>query len=457
MRIPQRWLQQLRKMAVSLPAALLAVLLLIGVNEMGFQRSRNAVDDMARTQDTSAALNRLLQNMLDAETGLRGFLLTGEESYLQPYQSAVGTLQSNLTELRDIFAGSPEDLGEFTQLTQQISRKLSEMDLSLRLRRQGNEDAWRFVMFTDVGKENMDAIRTHALTLIQRNDQRTARSQADILRSLQLSRLGIITVAAIGLLAFYMYLLQSTALQTALQREQKILERERDRLEEQVRQRTASLAELATHLQQVREDERGHLARELHDELGALLTAAKLDVARLKSRIDTTPPEVSERLLHLTESLNSVIALKRRIIEDLRPSSLENLGLTASLEILASEFAQRSNIEVEARLENVDLPRAVQLTVYRIVQESLTNIGKYAQARRAQVSVLRQPDQVVVEIRDDGVGFAPGGVPSKSHGLAGMRHRVEAAGGRFTVQSQPGEGTVVSAMIPAQGSPEAAG
>ena len=199
---------------------------------------------------------------------------------------------------------------------------------------------------------------------------------------------------------------------------------------------------------QVRTTDVGRAGHLLGDELGALLTAAKLDVARLKSRIDTTPPEVSERLRHLTDTLNSVIALKRRIIEDLRPSSLANLGLTASLEILTREFAQRSSIEVEAQLENVELPPALQLTVYRIVQESLTNIGKYAQARHAEVSVLRHPTHVAVEIRDDGVGFAPGGVPIKSHGLAGMRHRVEAAGGRFTVRSQPGEGTVVSAVIP---------
>jgi hypothetical protein len=92
----------------------------------------------------------------------------------------------------------------------------------------------------------------------------------------------------------------------------------------------------------VREEERGHLARELHDELGALLTAAKLDVARLKSRLGDQPPEVGQRLQHLTETLNSGIALKRRIIEDLRPSSLSNLGLTASLEILAREFSERS-------------------------------------------------------------------------------------------------------------------
>ncbi|KAB2899693.1 MAG: histidine kinase [Burkholderiaceae bacterium] len=449
-----RW-TQIRKMAVSLPMALLAALVLVGINETGYQRSREAVDEMAQTQNTRAALNRLLQNMLDAETGLRGFLLTGEERYLQPYEGAVGILQSNLDELRNTLVNSPEDQEDFTQLSRQISRKLSEMDLSLQLRRQGNEDAWRFVMFTDVGKENMDAIRTHALALIQRSTERTARSQADILRSLTLSRLGIATVAAIGLLAFYMYLRQATALQTALQREQENLERERDRLEGLVRERTASLTELATHLQQVREDERGHLARELHDELGALLTAAKLDVARLKSRIDTSPPEVSERLRHLTETLNSVIALKRRIIEDLRPSSLANLGLTASLEILTREFAQRSSIAVDAQLENVDLPPATQLTVYRIVQESLTNIGKYAQARNAVVSVQRHTGHVAVEIRDDGVGFVPSHLPAKSHGLAGMRHRVEAVGGRFSVLSQPGQGTVVSATIPSE--PEAPG
>src|SRR5699024_319085 len=94
-------------------------------------------------------------------------------------------------------------------------------------------------------------------------------------------------------------------------REQALLSEERTRLEQLVRERTATLTELANHLQQVREDERGHLARELHDELGALLTAAKLDVARLKSKIEMSNPEVADRVKHLTETLNSGIALKR--------------------------------------------------------------------------------------------------------------------------------------------------
>lgn len=442
-----RW-PNFRKMAISLPLALLAVSVLVGINEAGYLRSHDAVNALARTHTTRAALDRLMQNMLDAETGLRGYLLTGDDRYLAPYEKSVATISNNLDELRGLFLQSSEDLDDFAQLSRQIARKMSELDLSLRLRRQNNDDAWKFVLSTDVGKENMDAIRALAGRLIDRSTQRTEHSTAEILRSLMLSRLGIATVAMIGLLAFYMYLRQAMALQAANAREQEVLARERDRLEHLVRERTASLTELANHLQQVREDERGHLARELHDELGALLTAAKLDVARLKSRVDVNAPEIAERLRHLTETLNSGIALKRRIIEDLRPSSLFNLGLTASLEILTREFSDRSSVEVDVNLETVELSDPVQLTIYRMVQESLTNIGKYANASKVLVAVHNYPTHVAVQIRDDGEGFETSKVNPAAHGLVGMRHRVEAAGGRLTVTSQPGEGTLVSAILP---------
>jgi signal transduction histidine kinase len=268
-------------------------------------------------------------------------------------------------------------------------------------------------------------------------------------RSLLLSRIGIAAVAMAGLLAFYLYLRQTTALEAAGEQQQKVLQQERDLLERQVRERTATLAELATHLQQVREEERGHLARELHDELGALLTAAKLDVARLKSRLGAQPtPEVGQRLQHLTDALNSGIALKRRIIEDLRPSSLSNLGLTASLEILAREFSERSGVEITTELESVELDEPRQLTVYRLVQESLTNIGKYAEARHVEITVQNHGNHVEVDIADDGKGFKVADIRPSTHGLAGMRHRVEAAGGRLTVISTPGKGSRISAVLP---------
>ena len=435
-------------MALSLPMALLAAMVLVGINEVGHMRSQDAVEQLAQGLTTRSDVNKLLQSMLDAETGQRGYLLTGNETYLEPYDKAVATVQKNLDSLRMQFMASPEDMQEFALLSRQISRKLAEMELSLRLRRQGNEDAWKFILNTDVGKEHMEAIRQHAQELIARSDKRLQQGREQIEQSLMLSRIGIATVTAIGLLAFYMYLRQTQAVQTVNLREQEVLERERDRLEGLVRDRTATLSELANHLQQVREEERGHLARELHDELGALLTAAKLDVARLKSKIDATAPDVSERLKHLTETLNSGIALKRRIIEDLRPSSLSNLGLTAALEILTREYAERAGIDVETSLEPVQLPDAAQLTVYRMVQEALTNIGKYAKARKVLVSVHGYPTHVAVQVRDDGVGFDPGSVRPTSHGLAGMRHRVEAAGGRLTLTSRPGNGTLLSAVLP---------
>jgi signal transduction histidine kinase len=444
----QRWLPKVRRMALSLPMALLAAAVLVGINETGHMRSQDAVRQMSQWQVTRAAVNSLLQSMLDAETGQRGYLLTGNDTYLQPYDRAMTAVQSHLDTLRNQFVDSKEDLQEVAHLSRQVSRKLAEMELSLRLRRQGNEDAWKFVLHTDMGRENMDEIRKHAHALIERSSAKVKLGQEQILQSLMLSRIGIATVTAIGLLAFFMYLRQAHALLVVSQREQALLEHERDRLEGLVRERTATLSELANHLQQVREDERGHLARELHDELGALLTAAKLDVARLKSKIDATVPDIAERLKHLTETLNSGIALKRRIIEDLRPSSLSHLGLTAALEILTREYAQRAGIEVETNLEQVELPGTAQLTVYRMVQEALTNIGKYAQASKVLVSVHAHPKHVAVQVHDNGTGFDPASVRVSSHGLAGMRHRVEAAGGRLSVHSSPGNGTLLSAVLP---------
>ncbi|WP_027995589.1 CHASE3 domain-containing protein [Simplicispira psychrophila] len=442
-----RW-SQFKEITLSLPLAVLTAILLIGINEASYQRSSAAMTGMAHVQSTHALLSKLLQTMLDAESSHRGYLLTGEQPYLVPYDRSIATISAQLDQLRDALINDPVQLSQFSELARQVARKLSEMDLSLQFRRQGNEDAWKFVLSTDVGKKNMDAIRALAGSLLQAQEKQTLESQIQVNRSLWLARAGIAAGTALGLLGFYMFLRQATALRRAAEREQDVLEAERARLEELVRERTLSLSELANHLQAVREDERGHLARELHDELGALLTAAKLDVARLKSKIDVNTPDIAERLSHLVEMLNSGIALKRRIVENLRPSSLAHLGLTAALEILAREYADTAGIQVETDFETVTLPEATELTVYRMVQESLTNIGKYADAQKITITVHNYPSHVAVQIRDDGKGFDVAGIARSSHGLVGMRQRVEAAGGRLTVASQRGQGTLVSAILP---------
>ena len=438
----------LPKLAISLPLAMLAAAILIFINESSFQQSTAAVASLEQAQQTRGAINRLVRQILDAETSQRGYLLTGDKRYLEPYDTVAKDINQNLDLLRQLFLLDPVQLSDFDVMSHHILRKLAEMDLTVHMRKQGNEDGWKFILTTDVGKEQMEAIRRLSFKLSANNTKKMEQSQVQIKKELQLSRIGIATTVVVGLLAFYMYLLQTQALVASGLREQKSLERERDLLEKQVRERTTTLAELATHLQNVREDERGYLARELHDELGALLTAAKLDVARLKSRMAGNAPEALERLEHLTRTLNTGIALKRRIVEDLRPSSLSHLGLVASLEILAREFEDRSGLSIATDLETVELGGSAQLTVYRLVQESLTNIAKYANATQVKISLHNFANYMSIEVRDNGKGFRLQNVSTRSHGLTGMRHRVEAVGGKLTIESNENNGTSISASLP---------
>lgn len=273
------------------------------------------------------------------------------------------------------------------------------------------------------------------------------------------ARLGALLVGAgavaLSALALVTHRVQRRGHESA--RLQRQAQDETGRLEALVRERTAQLTELAQHLQTVREDERQRLARDLHDELGALLTSAKLDTARIRARLQPLAGagagdmgEVLERLVHLNGTLDQVIALKRRITEDLRPSALAHLGLVAALEILAREVDRDAALPVHCALQAVPLAPAAELTVYRLVQEAVNNALKHARAQQLWLTLQRTDDGAVcVEVRDDGVGFDPRAVPRAAHGLVGMRYRVEAAQGSLSVDAAPGRGTVIKALLPA--------
>jgi signal transduction histidine kinase len=439
------------KLALVLPMAVLAVASLIALNELGYRRSTDAALVLIEEQETRSQTNLLLQQVLDAETGQRGFLLTGDEKYLVPYSEATSKINSTLDKLRLMYADDPAQLARFATLARAVSRKLAEIEVTIKLRQLGGDsENWLQVVRTDLGRDYMNSVRESALALVGMTDTRLQATQLQIDRSLTISRIGVTLAALLGLLAFALYLRQTEKLNRVSETQRELLAVERTGLEKLVRERTNRLTVLANHLQRVQETEREHLARELHDELGALLTAAKLDVARIRSKLVGSNESLAQRLQHLSETLNAVIALKRKIVEDLRPSSLSNLGLVAALEILVREFGEHTHVRVSTDLEALEMSDDAELTVYRVVQESLTNVSKYAQAKEVTVTLHVFEHHVELCVVDDGIGFDLNTRLNASHGFEGMRHRVEALRGTLNVESSAGRGTRVQVVLPTQ-------
>ncbi|MEO8523937.1 MAG: CHASE3 domain-containing protein [Caldimonas sp.] len=443
-------LSYFRRSVVAFPLAALAALAMFVIGEVSYQDATTSLDSLGDRGTARNNLNLVSKSLLDAETGQRGYLLTSRPEYLAPYHDAQAGLSNAIGWLNKYYATNPRTNALLGQLVAACDQKMSELATSIELHDKGVESAWRELMLSNIGKEKMEQVQKLTDELLAEENAEVATGRKGIYQTLMLNRIGTSAMAAVSLLALFMYLRQTAALERHTDEESRRVATERDRLEVEVTARTRQLKELAQHLQTIREDERSHLARELHDELGALLTAAKLDAARLKSRLGKTTPEVLERLAHLNETLNGGIALKRRIIEDLRPSSLSNLGLVAALEILVREFAQRSEVKVAEDFEHVDLGPASQLTVYRLVQEALTNVAKYARATEVEVKLAVDGERGVrVAVRDNGVGFDASLEQVATHGLIGMRYRVEAEGGSMRLVSAPGQGTLIEATLPA--------
>jgi signal transduction histidine kinase len=223
-------------------------------------------------------------------------------------------------------------------------------------------------------------------------------------------------------------------------------EGEKQRLVDAVERQTAALRELAGHIVTAQEAERARLARELHDEMGAVLTACKLEVMRVRRSLPD-PAQASAKLDGLDRQINRGIALKRDIIENLRPSSLDHLGLAQSLEQLCEAAASAMELEIDCKVDPVHVAPDAQLAIYRVVQEALTNIAKYAKASRVTVRLEASATNAHIGVADNGTGFDVVSVAAR-HGLRGMRVRVESLGGRLEIDSAPGRGTRIDAWLP---------
>jgi signal transduction histidine kinase len=423
------------------PILLLAALLVMAVNEMTHRHSVATLTRGIQLTDIRIKAAQALQLVTDAETSVRGYVITGNEEHLVVYRKALVELpmvQDQAFALIDnLNADKSIDLADVKAL---MGAKLGELALLHELKRVGKQQEVAAMLLSDTGMTKMMALRGAFERTLQSAAQVQQVARVSLYEAMALNRWVVHLLIVATLTGLYFLMRQLTRADLAQQTE-------KFRLEDRVRHRTEELRELAGHLVTVREDERQRLARELHDDLGALLTATKLDIARVK-RHGGLSSAVHERFAAMEQRINEGISLKRKIIENLRPSALDQLGLIASLELLCADFGNSMEAQVSLQSSAVSVAPELALTLYRMVQESLTNAAKYAHAQHVWVTLFSQGAEVTLRVEDDGQGFDIESVAHGRHGLLGLRYRVESHGGTLTITSALNHGTTLVAVIP---------
>ncbi len=225
---------------------------------------------------------------------------------------------------------------------------------------------------------------------------------------------------------------------------------ERQRAERELLETNRQLQELSASLQNVREEQRARISRELHDELGQLLTGIRMEVSWLGGRLRPEQQGLIDKVGSIKGQIDQTIASVRRISSELRPLVLDDLGFAAAAGWYVDQFSARTGLPVTLELPPDDPEQggAVATALFRVLQESLTNIARHADATKAEVRLGLEDDGWTLSIRDDGLGFVHDPGKLGDIGLVGMRERAQILGGRFSVTTGPGEGTLIEVVIP---------
>jgi signal transduction histidine kinase len=438
---------------VLIPMALI-VALLVGayfVADRAQTRLSQRSQQIRDSEQRRTLISNFMVMTLDAETGQRGYLISGKESFLLPYRQAVAQRGPAMQALRDAYRDYPRFMPLLEDLDLMVTEIFDQMERSLGLEKKTAGAALAYIR-GGTGKRTMDRIR-EATSELQSLESATL---ADLLRNerrdLQVTNL--ITAGGTAL-NIALVLLAGLLISRAIRRRSNDalgLLAEKQSLEGLVGERTAELTALSSHLQQVTEQEKAALARELHDELGGLLVAAKMDLVWLRRHTSSENADVRTRWDRILGIMDSGVDFKRRVVEQLRPTLLDNMGLHAALHWQLQESCARAGIRCFESLPEQELPLSSEasIAIFRVAQEAMTNIIKHARATEVKLSVEVWAEQLRLAIEDNGVGLTTNGLSQPaSHGVMSMRHRVSALGGHWSIgPGLGGKGTLIQVRLP---------
>jgi signal transduction histidine kinase len=431
---------------------LAAVVVLFWAAETGQRQLAEASRRVEQAASRERALGDLQDLVSRAESGQRGYILVGNDSYLADYERGVDLLPGVLSDVRRVFAGAGTEVQhDILEIERLAGAKFQEMGQTLTLYRERGRSAAIALVRTDFGQQTMGQLAAH-IARVQAAETSNMLEASHYWRANRWENLAI-RLAIAAATVFLVLLMARLVRSYARSREQEAEESaEREAmLERIVRRRTQDLSELSTQLQLVSEKERAALSRELHDELGGLLIAARMDVSWLEEQLASADVEVQAHFQRVHDTLQAGVDLKRRVVENLRPTLLDNLGLLAALRWQVADICRRGDlhyVENYPTQEFAWVPEA-SIAIFRIVQESLTNVIKHAHAQNVEIVVAIQDQWLLISVKDDGVGLPLDRRRAlRSHGLAAMRHRASGLGGQWRIIRGAECGTEVEVRLP---------
>jgi signal transduction histidine kinase len=440
------------QLAIVVAVSIGFVVLLYVVAEFGRLRLVAAEQDVRRAQVQLARVVDLYALLMNAESGHRGYLLTGDPTYLEPVHRAEGQIDDLSRELAQAYRGKDERVGSAIRQLGVVARsRMTQMEESVAVYRDQGPSAGLRLANSPSRHETMTTFRELAGITRDYEQALMDRSLDKWERELMLAgRLNLATL----LLGLVLAVIAATALaRNARQRAEAAaeLQRQHDKLKLQFDAQAGELTELARHLQHVQEEERARLSRGLHDELGGVLLAARMDVTWMQRHAAGDNADVKTRLERLMQVLDQGIELKRRVVEELRPTLLDTMGLLAALRWQIEETCRRADLQCTERFPDEEplFNRAGAIALFRVVQEALANVAKHAGASEVDIALELTDRDVVVTVQDNGIGAAPANLNRpRSHGIAGLRHRIQVLGGRLDIASAPNRGTTIRVQVP---------
>jgi signal transduction histidine kinase len=427
---------------------------------------RGLQQEATRSEEVLVGANHLEKLVVDLETGPRGFILTGQEEFLEPWRDAQNAIPGQVNQLEQLVTDSPEQQATIRQISQGITSYLRDYSIPLVTTAQQDLTAARTVAVTDEGKNRVDALRTQFDQFVNAETtqarQRQNRAATADRRATAAAASGLAgSVLLVLVFAGYLTAAIARPVRRAATMARRIADGDLDaRLPEHgpgeigVLQRTfnsmarslrhshAELAASRARIVTAADSERRRIERDLHDGVQQRLVALVLDLRAIEAELPPDRADAREQLGRTADGLASALVELRELSRGIHPAILSEGGLAPALKGLA----RRSSVPAELDADvSTRLPGPVEVAAYYLVSEALTNTAKHAKASIVQIGAHLRDGRLRLSVRDDGVGGADRGSGS---GLAGLTDRVEALGGTLTITSPPGGGTTLIAELP---------